>query len=343
MLVLHVGRHKCGSSSIQYFMSQNAQKLREFGVLYPKLGRSGHAHHTVASQLKNDIFDGLRAIVALQKEAPDRTVVISSEELGLLRPAQIAQLKEVIGPCPTRIIIYIRNLPGWLASKYSEFTKKGANLVDFDEFYSSHDISRGLRISAIATNWAQVFGWKDVRIRTLDSHSLSGTLIDDFLSVLDLSLVSFGGPQAKGLENRNPSLGWKPLEILRAQFAAVAAHPELYETRKGQSRLSLRISSQIRRRILTVVAEAGLDEERTQYMSAHQWAECEAAFRRELETLNGLVIGPRLPIPDQTDIQERPFLPTIQQIPPTERQEVRRRLHAMYGFWQSVIDAVPAA
>jgi hypothetical protein len=311
-------------------MSQNAERLSELGVLYPELARTGHAHHKLASQLQNNVFEGLKSIVDLQKQAPDYTVVASSEELGLLTRAQIAALRDIIEPFPARIVMYVRPLTGWFPSKYNEYTKKGANLVDFDRFYASHDISKGLRIVAIAQNWAKVFGWENLRIRSLDSRSLSGTLIDDFLSVFRLSLSAFGGPQANGLESKNPSFGWKTLEVLRAQFAAVAPHSRYYETRKGHPRISLSVASSLRKPVVKVLTEAGLDAERTQYMGAQQWAECEAAFCREVELLNDCVVGPRLPTPDPVKITERPFLPSVEQIPLTERQEIYQRLHDVF-------------
>ena len=34
-LVIHIGMHKTGSSSIQHYLSRNRRLLRLFGLLYP--------------------------------------------------------------------------------------------------------------------------------------------------------------------------------------------------------------------------------------------------------------------------------------------------------------------
>lgn len=330
MLILHIGRHKCGSSSIQYFMSCNAEKLAEFGVLYTKIGRNRRAHHVLADQLRNDLPSGIQEVLALETSVPGGKVILSSESFELLKPYQIAELKRQIGDAQVLIVMYIRDLVGWFPSKYNELTKKGNNLEDFDQFYARHDPSNGFKLTSRAEDWARVFGWDNLRIRLLDSRSLTGgSLIEDFVSVLGLSLSDLGGPNAAGLELQNVSNGWKVLEVLRPQYAQLAAHREHHEIRRKRPKIIRGIASALRKSVAEIMNDLGLSRERTQYISARQWEKCNAIFSREILKLNERIVGPKLPLPNPAAVKERPFLPSIDHIPSDERREIARRLEAV--------------
>jgi hypothetical protein len=327
LLVLHIGRHKCGSSSIQSFMSGNAERLRELGVLYPGIGRNRDAHHQLAQQLRNGDFGSIDQIAALKADHADDCVVVSSEGLWQLRESEVAELRARTARQNVMIVLYIRDLAGWIPSRYNEYTRRGINLLNFDEFYERHNLSNGLRIVSSAELWARSFGWENIRVRSLDKRSLTGgTLVDDFLSLFGLSLVDFGGADAAGLEPRNLSLGWKVLEVLRAQFAELARHPDNHETRRGRPYLKRHIASALRESLVDLMAQLNLSSQRTQYVSARQWSECDDVYGREVERLNQKLVGPKIPLPEPQMIVERPFLPTIHQIPSAERREIASRL-----------------
>lgn len=335
MLILHIGRHKCGSTSIQHFMACNAKTLRDFNVVYPSLGRQRHAHHGLAAALKRRRFDVFDEIVRAHKERAGQKTIISSEEMCLLRPDQIQELKNRIGAVETLVVMYIRDLVGWLPSKYAEYTKKGLNFDNFDAFFDRHNLKRGLKLASRAEQWAKVFGWSNVRIRSLDSRNLTGgTLIDDFLSTFELSLLQLGGPGAKGLERRNVSYGWKVLEVLRSQYVQLGSHRQFYEIRKDRPCINRDLTVHMRGAVLRIMSDLGLDVERTQYVSAQQWQKCNSIYTRELEKLNRKLVGPKLLLPSEREIKERPFLPGIERLPAEERHEIERRLQGVTTRWQ---------
>lgn len=327
VLVLHIGRHKCGSSSIQYFMSSNADKLGELGVLYPEIGRGRNAHHTIAIRCRSGSFDDIDAVTALSAANPGKTVVLSSEGLGLLRQAQIEELQRRTSRQPVMIVLYTRDAAGWVPSAYNERTKKAMNLLDFDEFFVRRYSTGGAKLLSRLEPWARCFGWENIRVRSLDKRSLSGgSLIDDFLSILGFSLVTFGGANAPGLQPQNMSYGWKVLEVLRAQFGQLALYEENFELYRGHSYIRLKTAKRLRKTVTKVMAELNIDTQRTQYISAQQWNECNEIYGREVEELNAKLIGTKLPMPDAQKVTERPFLPTISEIPAAERREIARRL-----------------
>ena len=301
--------------------------MREFGVLYPRVGRNRDAHHQLAQQLRNGTFESFDRITAATADHPDRHVVISGEGISLLCEQEISEIRARTAPHHVLILLYIRDLAGWLPSRYNQFTWKGINLLNFDEYYKQRNLSNGFRIVSSAEHWARCFGWENIRVRSLDKRSLAGgTLIDDFLSVFGLSLADFGGAEAAGLEPQNVSLGWKALEVLRVQFGELARHPENLETRRGLPRIKRRFTSALRDGVVDVMAQLDLASQRTQYLSARQWSECNEVYGLEVEKLNQKLIGPKIPLPDPNVITERPFLPTLQQIPADERREIAARL-----------------
>jgi hypothetical protein len=339
MLVLHIGRHKCGSSSIQYFMSCNAERLRELGVIYPTVGRKFHAHHALATKLRANAYEEFDSILDLHADRAEH-VVVSSEELSLLSPMQITEVRRRTDRHKAVVVFYIRDLVGMIPSIYNERTRKGMNLLDFDSFYRTNNLSRGLKIFARAEVWAQSFGWENVRIRSLDPRNLSGaTLIDDFLSIVRLSLGDFGSDEAPGLHPQNVSHGWKVLEVLRAQFAEVAPHRENLEIRRGRPYIQRRLASSLRASVQEIMAELNLDSQRAQYVSAQQWKECHEAYGRLVAHLNKVQVGHTIPIPEYQMIKERPFLPSLGEISMGERREIAARLQRQ-NWPRSLADTV---
>ena len=308
-------------------MSCNAERLRELGVLYPTIGRNRNAHHQLAQQLRNGDYAPIDQIAALKADHADEYVVVSSEGLCLIRDSEIAELGARTAHLPVRVVVYIRDLAGFISSLYNELTRKGINLSNFDEFFIRDSLDSLLRILNGIEAWAGIFGWENIRVRSLDKRSLTGgTLIDDFLSVFGLSLVDFGGAAAAGLEPQNLSLGWKVLEVLRAQFSEIDRHPENRETRRGRTHIKRHIASALRDSVVEVMTQLDLSSQRTQYISARQWSECNEVYGREVERLNQRLVGPKIPLPEPQLIAERPFLPTIQQIPSAERRDIASRL-----------------
>lgn len=91
-LVLHIGTHKTGTTSIQRFLSANRKMLRKNQIFYPGSDVGGHfkqhyAHHRIAHALSGEVsqaqidevasyFDAVR-----ENTRTDETVLISAEPL----------------------------------------------------------------------------------------------------------------------------------------------------------------------------------------------------------------------------------------------------------------------
>src|SRR5438093_7796999 len=88
---IHVGPHKTGTTSIQWFLQENGAELLEHGYFVPESETKRGAHHALAEGLAGlDVGEHRERLVtrsiAAIAETPAEAIIISSEALeGLLR------------------------------------------------------------------------------------------------------------------------------------------------------------------------------------------------------------------------------------------------------------------
>lgn len=136
-LIIHIGMHKTGSTSIQHVLDSNYEGLRERGVLYPKGGRrvdNGRLmrpHHPLVWGLMGKEDHAISDHMAsLRKEIEDTgpsTVILSSEHLsGFNLSSQVFRDIQRIFPYADRAwIIYLRRQDHLAVSRYAENVKTG--------------------------------------------------------------------------------------------------------------------------------------------------------------------------------------------------------------------------
>jgi len=83
-LILHVGTHKTGTTSIQAALADNRRWLAERGYIFPPLCGSLRSHNEFAHRIalaNPAALEELRSIL-LSGSDPDRTTVVSAEEIS---------------------------------------------------------------------------------------------------------------------------------------------------------------------------------------------------------------------------------------------------------------------
>jgi hypothetical protein len=230
MIVIHIGLRKSGSTSLQYFLSDNEEALRRIGVEYPRLGRSGRltqtAHQNLQCELRGRkaIFDPARGTIAdvanYWREARAHTLILSCEGFEECPTDEARRLKTLARDDEEfRIVLIVRDLVSLMPSSYGQKIKSGTSYLDFDAFFDRRMQEPRVDYFRTAENWAAAFGWEALRVRLLDpAHLLNGDLIDDFLALADIDpeapiTRSMARP---GIVNVTP--GWRVLEALRALY-----------------------------------------------------------------------------------------------------------------------------
>ncbi len=98
---IHVGPHKTGTTSIQWFLQENRAELLKDGYLVPESETKRGAHHALAEALAGlDVGEHREPLVArsiaAMAETPARTIIFSSEALrDFLGTARIAKLSSI--------------------------------------------------------------------------------------------------------------------------------------------------------------------------------------------------------------------------------------------------------
>ena len=214
-LLLHIGMHKTGTSSIQAFMDKNSDRLLARGILYPKTCSVFGGNHSplcdaMVRDPRDDRWEGLpgwEAFATECRQAGARTVVVSGELFsGRLRSRDHAlrirdQFLGLFGTIT--VIVYLRRQDEYARSMYMEAVKHG--------FFNQGRLGKdfGETVRNIADHQAdylrlirvldEVFGRDRLRIRVFEKGQLHpGGLLDDFLETCGIA--------AAGLDMDSPAL-----------------------------------------------------------------------------------------------------------------------------------------
>ncbi|MCB1756162.1 MAG: hypothetical protein KDJ38_11600 [Gammaproteobacteria bacterium] len=191
-IVLHIGRHKSGTTSIQQFLHTNPEWLGRFGYYYPTIGKRAYAHHELGERfsrqslrsagpeylLKNDEY--AKSLIA-EIDATDKSIIISSEAFQNCDPSVI---KKLFDKYDVRIVIYLRNQVSYLPSAYAQKIHATDYAGTMEQFYQDiFDIDYHRFLS----NWERQFPGK-LTVRIFDRNTLiANDVVMDFLqSVLDI-------------------------------------------------------------------------------------------------------------------------------------------------------------
>ncbi|SNT17269.1 hypothetical protein [Tropicimonas sediminicola] len=142
-ILLHMGTHKTGSTTLQTSLDAFRQPLREAGVTFLGPGRPYPHLYSAFLHRKSDFIynrhNGLseaeiqaRDAETLDKldrrigKARNETLIVSSEYLSKLSVAEMADMREWFGRHGRVVAVYFyRELPSWIASDSQQMAKVG--------------------------------------------------------------------------------------------------------------------------------------------------------------------------------------------------------------------------
>jgi hypothetical protein len=140
---IHIGPHKTGTSSIQWFLKENRAELLRYGYFVPESGANLGAHHALARKLCGQEVRAHRQSVAADfaralAGTPSEAVIVSSEALGdLLRhrnyaKAFFARIREL--NLEPKLVLFPRNQPQRINSTYCSVVKRFRRSEPFEPF-----------------------------------------------------------------------------------------------------------------------------------------------------------------------------------------------------------------
>ncbi len=216
--VVHIGLNKTGTTTVQTWLEQNRDRLRDRGVHTPEVRSSKvdfpvllHFLGILPFQLTNHLAPRGRIRRRLnlttlqdQKEfcdaciaqfdsqladqtAEQNTTILSSEMLGgwVKTQDQIRALDEWLHARFDRVdyLVYLRNPADWILSRFTQNVKHGA-AVSLDSFIERN---RHAKLFGLLNLWSDTLGADRVQIRLFQRDELvNNDIVDDFCAAVDI-------------------------------------------------------------------------------------------------------------------------------------------------------------
>jgi hypothetical protein len=214
-IIIHIGRHKTGTTSIQHFLALNEDLLlSRYGIYYPDIGRDPlmKYHHPLfrdwAENKKNLDLQLINEIIENAKRKYASRILLSSEILSRdsITESKWLQLKEAFKEKIT-IIVYLRRQDKYLQSMYAEEILHG--LIKSQS--TIKDTKTNLDYFQFLAPICRTFNKNRIIVKSFDRAIKLG-LYQDFVKNLGITLNDeFQLPP----DNLNQSLPWRYLNIVR--------------------------------------------------------------------------------------------------------------------------------
>lgn len=254
---IHIGPHKSGTTSIQWFLQENRAELLKHGYFVPESETRRGAHHALAEGLAGiDVGEHREPLVARSIRAIAETtveaIVISSEALeSLLRNRQhtetffnrIAELN-----LEPKLILFPRNQPQWINSSYA-FSAKSFRLSDpFQSFALGFAQSHGSRFS----HWLELSSARHIELiaRPFTKETITRGVIREFLRCIGINSSS---DFQDGEIRRNEAVGPFVVSVARTLVRSIS---------NNSRRLTWLQAERCKRKLATYLEEKGWKDTR---------------------------------------------------------------------------------
>ena len=236
-VILHVGIHKTGTTSIQGFLDKNWEVLKENNVLYPLAGRQetyqkNHvSHHKLAwsvvswysNKYKFNKSDEYWTIMnhEIEKENPE-LIILSSEFFWRALIEEIKQIKSYLERYDVQVLLYFRNPLDYAVSGYKQDIKTGKTTQDFYAYVKERTWQYDF--DATITRWQSVFGKNAIKIRIFEK--VKSNLIEDFVKLVGIDKF----PLIQNVETRNVSPSDAVIHMIRMLNILDARTPNSFDS-----------------------------------------------------------------------------------------------------------------
>jgi hypothetical protein len=230
-IIIHIGTHKTGTTTIQDTLFQNRRLLRQHGVVYPRIGRVAPHHNLVTRWIelpgqflaRRSALENWASLARGYAGGAD-TVLVSSEEFSRLRPTAV-DFRELAGLVAgfgrARIACTLRNQLGYIQSIYVQVTKT-QRFIDFDAFVdhclrSRYATGLALDYSVLMASVLRGFAREEVTLIPYEQAATRGGLVAHFCRSLGLPVA---GEELVPLPAGDSNVSPTPLALWLANQAA---------------------------------------------------------------------------------------------------------------------------
>lgn len=234
-LVLHIGMHKTGSTSLQRFFVRNRILLRALGIHYPKAtgadGRRLPKHNDIFLAVSHEMdHDGAphptlgpsaaRIREVAQHLHPGRVTLLSAEGFSGHKPGFAKAFAPLAEVADVRVVCFLRRQDDWIKSFYKQMviSREVRETRTFDEFFALPRTRRHLDYAKILRRWANAFGSENIRVLIYPPRQ---SILIDFLTAAELPLMLRHLPYSDSRQNISLPSSY----IERIRLANIARQP----------------------------------------------------------------------------------------------------------------------
>jgi hypothetical protein len=220
---IHVGPHKSGTTSIQWFLQQNRTELLKHGYFVPESETKGGAHHALAEGLASlDVGEHRQLLVTKSiraiAETTSEAIIISSEALeGILENQKHAkiffgQIREL--NFEPKLVLFPRNQPQWINSSYAFSVRSFRRSDSFQSAALGFARSPGSRFS----RWVELANAHVLELiaRPFTKQTIACGVITEFLRSVGINSSQFQNSEVRRNEAVGPFTVSVAREVLRA-------------------------------------------------------------------------------------------------------------------------------
>jgi len=195
-VILHIGTHKTGSTSIQQYLTENASKYAAHGVLWIKDSYNlPNLINRLASQIerKQLIQDCRRNLESLSKVS--EMIIFSSEGFSGSPSKMYSNNADIVNFCQNlfkgynvKVVVYLRRQDLFYESYYTQRIQEGYTET-LEEFLSILPLNE-IRWDEVLNNFTSAFGKENLIVRPYDRSILKGNdIVEDFLTIANLNHI----------------------------------------------------------------------------------------------------------------------------------------------------------
>lgn len=195
-LVLHIGTHKTGTTSLQQYLVGAKLDLRAQSVVYALSGRTNPSGSETLKHgpLSHDIGCsdtgvpvGWQQLFEEMAESPDCKFIISSEHFSHIARKGIQRVSDLLGDYDTRIVVYLRDPTAFMISAFNQEVKRGGIKLGFADYFSKH-VDR-CNYHSMLDDWASAFSRCCLVVRIYEQAKEVG-ILEDFANLVGLAISS---------------------------------------------------------------------------------------------------------------------------------------------------------
>jgi len=204
-LILHVGIHKTGTTAIQSFLSLNKELLKKHGFYFPQVdciveNKPYHLREALLINNRHEYEEIINRIITSAKDANCHTVILSDEDFQIFAHKGNNNLGILKHFFNVELLMYIRRQDRYSESAYgfSILWYSSRTTIEPDNLL---DLFPALNYDYLLKRWENLFGIDNINLKVYDNLISNGDLINDFISLLNISTNEDWVKPTKDLSN----------------------------------------------------------------------------------------------------------------------------------------------